>query len=132
VAWSVPQRPSLLVIAAVFVGAAGCGGHGNKLAQATQCLRDGHARPHPLPPALSNPLRESGWRTRTFAVGSNDLVVVAADSDAAAGQARQRLARASEAVGPNAPPPHRRGRFVYAWAERPSPADRALVSRCIG
>ncbi|HEY6961329.1 MAG TPA: hypothetical protein VI408_05495 [Gaiellaceae bacterium] len=99
---------------------------------ATQCLRDGHPRPHPLPPALSNPLRESGWRTRTFAVGANDLVVVAADSDAAAGQARQRLARANETVDPSRPPPHQRGRFVYAWAEQPSPADRALVGRCIG
>jgi hypothetical protein len=59
-------------------------------------------------------------------------VVVAANSDAAAGQARQRLARANETVDPSRPPPHQRGTFVYAWAEPPRPSDQALVSRCIG
>jgi len=131
VAWSVPQPPSLVVIAAV-VGAAGCGGHGDDLARATQCLENNHARPHALPPALSNPLRETGWRTRTFALGSNELVVVAADSDSAATQAHRRLARAADALGPGSPPPQQHGRLVYVWDNPPSSSERAVVRHCIG
>lgn len=121
---------------AAVVGAAGCGGHGgghgDALASVTQCLRDQQARPHALPAPLSNPLRESGWRVRTFEVGTNDLVVVAASSDAAAGQARRRLARAVDALDPTKPAPHQLGKLVYVWDERPSPANQAVVRHCLG
>ena len=132
VAWSVPQRPSLVLIA-VVAGAAGCGGgHGDDLTQATRCLEDNHARPHALPAQFSNPLRETGWRVRTFDVGNNDLVVVAAKSDAAASQAHRRLARAVDTVDAAKPPPQQRGRLVYVCASEPSPSERAVVRHCIG
>jgi hypothetical protein len=125
------KRPSLVVTAAA-VAAAGCGGHGNELQRTTQCLRDNHARPHPLPQPLSNPLRESGWHARTFAVGSNDLIVIAGSSEAAAGRIHRRLARAIDTVDPSRPAPQQRGRLVYVWATTPSPSDRALARRCLG
>jgi hypothetical protein len=134
VAWSVPQRPRLVLIAAAaaVVGAAGCGGHGDDLASATTCLRDHDAHQHAVPPLVSHPFRESGWRTRTFAVGSNGLVVVATDSDAAARQARRRLAEAVNAVDSSKPQPQRRGRLVYVWDDPPSASDRAVVRSCLG
>jgi hypothetical protein len=128
---SVPPHPGLIVIA-VVLAAAGCGGHRNDLKAATQCLRDNHARPHPPPAPLSNPLRESGWHAQTFAVGSNDLILIAGSNEEAAGRIHRRLTRAVDAVDPSRPAPQQRGRLVYVWATAPSPANRALVRRCLG
>ena len=115
---------------AVVVGSAGCGGgHGDDLAHATTCLRDHDAHQHAPSPLVSHSFRESGWRTRTFSVGSNGLVIVATDSDAAARQAQQRLARAINAGKPS---PHQRGRLVYVWDDPPSASDRAIVRSCLG
>jgi hypothetical protein len=130
-AWSVPQRPSLVVIA-VVVGTAGCGGHGDELERATQCLRDNHAHPHAAPPLVSHSFRESGWRTRTVSIDSNGLVIVATGNDAAARQARRRLAQAVNTADASNPPPHQRGSLVYVWDDPPSASDRAVVSRCLG
>jgi hypothetical protein len=128
VAWSVPQRPSLVLIAAAL-GAAGCGGgHGDDLASATKCLRDHDAHQHAAPPVVSHSFSESGWRTRTFAVGDNGLVVVATNSDAAAREARRRLA---QAAGANHSQPQQRGRLVYVWDDPPSASDRAVARACL-
>jgi hypothetical protein len=128
----VATRARLLVFVIVAFGTTACDHKPDALRRATDCLYENQARVAALPPAVTKLTARSRWSYRRFLIADNGLNVVSTPTDAGAAEAYGRANEAQIAVDPARPAPVRQGRIVYYWDAPPSPAERAVVRRCLG
>jgi hypothetical protein len=120
-------------VALAFLAATtGCGETPDELARLTGCLRKHDTHVVDESPTMARLARRKGWKMQSLRVGANELTIVATPTTNAAEQAQTTLRKARDAIDPNRPPPHRRGKLVYWWTATPSGSERAVFQACGG